>query len=170
MIGASLVDVTLQSSPVYTALSYTWGDSSVFGKITVDEREDIGVGESLWNFLDAQTRKLSEPKLFWVDAICIDQTNVHERNYQVGLMKQIYTYAANVCVWLGPANQMQNSDLAMEFLSKKASRQLRPRGMGFHHVWSREEGDALRDLCERSYWKRMWISKYFQPVIVRASF
>jgi hypothetical protein len=37
----------------------------------------------------------------WIDAICIDQTNLSERSEQVGFMRDIYKNAANgVVVWL----------------------------------------------------------------------
>jgi hypothetical protein len=39
--------------------------------------------------------------LLWVDAICIDQMNVSERNYQVGLMRDIYSTAQRTVVYLG---------------------------------------------------------------------
>jgi hypothetical protein len=37
----------------------------------------------------------------WVDAICIDQNNLHERSSQVLLMGDIYANAQGVIVWLG---------------------------------------------------------------------
>jgi hypothetical protein len=39
--------------------------------------------------------------LLWADGICIDQTNLAERNHQVGLMGQICTIAESVFAWLG---------------------------------------------------------------------
>lgn len=72
-------------------------------------------------------------------------------------MKQIYINATDVYVWLGPSHD--ESDLAMEFLATRASRPLRTRGMGYHRVWTPSEGEALHNLCERNYWRRIWISK-----------
>lgn len=40
--------------------------------------------------------------MLWVDAVCIDQENFKERGEQVKIIKQIYTRAARVLVWLGP--------------------------------------------------------------------
>jgi hypothetical protein len=37
----------------------------------------------------------------WIDAVCIDQSSVSERNYQVAQMGAIYAAAALVIVWLG---------------------------------------------------------------------
>ncbi len=41
------------------------------------------------------------PELLWIDSVCIDQTNDLERNSQVQLMREIYSKAQRVIVWLG---------------------------------------------------------------------
>ncbi len=46
-------------------------------------------------------RRGNEPRLRWVDAICIDQSNENERSRQVEIMQKIYTGAKCVIVWLG---------------------------------------------------------------------
>jgi hypothetical protein len=40
-------------------------------------------------------------KLLWIDALCIDQENVIERNHQVQQMGEIFSRASNVLAWLG---------------------------------------------------------------------
>jgi hypothetical protein len=37
----------------------------------------------------------------WLDAVCIDQSNIAERNFQVGMMGRIYNGAFRTVVWLG---------------------------------------------------------------------
>jgi hypothetical protein len=37
----------------------------------------------------------------WVDAICINQKDVNERGHQVGIMRDVYSKAARVLIWLG---------------------------------------------------------------------
>jgi hypothetical protein len=46
-------------------------------------------------------RELTKPRLLWVDAICIDQGSIPERNRQVALMGRIYMQAAEVLIYLG---------------------------------------------------------------------
>lgn len=41
------------------------------------------------------------PRYLWVDAICINQRDIHERSWQVGIMDDIYRSASEVLVWLG---------------------------------------------------------------------
>ncbi|RBQ73407.1 hypothetical protein FVER14953_20487 [Fusarium verticillioides] len=70
-------------------------------------------------------------------------------------MRQIYTSAAKVYVWLGQEDE--NSNIAMRFVAAQASKPLRPRGSGYRPLWSRQEGKALHALFDRRYWRRMWI-------------
>lgn len=154
-IRGSFVYSDVKSCPKYTALSYAWGEPTRTRKITIGRQDDVEIGENLWWFLHCRSLTLKKPRLFWIDAICIDQSNVLERNHQVGLMKQIYSMASNVYIWLGC--ESENSRLAMQFLAKEGAKPL-DRQMGdYRPIWNTEEGEAIRDLCERPYWRRMWI-------------
>lgn len=144
----------LSQCPPYTALSYTWGDSTDTRQVNFDGYK-INVRENLWLFLRQQSLSIAEPQLFWIDALCINQSNIGEHNHQVGLMRLIYATATNVYIWLGPGSQ--NSDVAMNFLAGYDKRELRRQGQGYRRIWTREEGKAIYELCERNYWRRMWI-------------
>ncbi|KAE9366371.1 HET-domain-containing protein [Stipitochalara longipes BDJ] len=158
--GASLVEVvfhlvSLSTSPAYKALSYTWGDPDKRKLIEVGG-ERLAIPQNLWWFLHSwDSSELENPNLFWIDAICIDQENVLERNHQVRLMKQIYSSAAKVVVWLG--QEADDSDIAMKFMATKGLAELKRKGCGFRRMWTRDEGKALLALCERGYWRRIWI-------------
>lgn len=39
--------------------------------------------------------------ILWIDAICIDQQDLIEKNMQLPLMQQIYKCSAETIVWLG---------------------------------------------------------------------
>lgn len=41
------------------------------------------------------------PCLLWVDVICVNQSDLDERNAQVQLMREIYSNATRVIIWLG---------------------------------------------------------------------
>lgn len=100
---------TISPQLKYYALSYAWGSQSNQHNITVDD-ETIPIRENLWHFFwqsqihleDGQMVEWVNGKprslpLLWIDALCIDQTNVLERNHQVALMGKIYE---NVCLLL----------------------------------------------------------------------
>jgi hypothetical protein len=54
-----------------------------------------------WQQLMSRRRTL----LLWVDSICIDQSNLEERNSQVALMCRVYTQAESVVIWLGEEDE-----------------------------------------------------------------
>lgn len=82
----------------YFALSYTWGAEDDGHMIDIEGHRFL-VRKNLWDFL-LQTRnrrkwyghETSQDRelLLWIDAVCIDQGNVAERNHQVEMMGNIY--------------------------------------------------------------------------------
>ncbi|KAF2117632.1 heterokaryon incompatibility [Lophiotrema nucula] len=60
-----------------------------------------------------QLRGHYEP--LWIDAICINQSKVHELNHQVRMTREIYSNAESVMIWLGAADD--TSDVAMRRLT-----------------------------------------------------
>lgn len=76
------------------------------GPAYVPEREVLSI--PITASLDSCLRHLrtsygSESLTIWIDQICIDQSNDHEKSAQVELMRKIYSLAHQVIVWLGPA-------------------------------------------------------------------
>ncbi|KAK9770008.1 putative Heterokaryon incompatibility domain-containing protein [Seiridium cardinale] len=155
VISGSFVRVNLESCPEYTALSYTWGDEAASENIVLSDGGQIEIGKTLWSFLDQQSSLIKQEKLFWIDAICINQSDTHERNHQVGLMKLIYASAAKVFVWLG--REDGDSNLAMTYTTNQSKKPLRQRGPGFYPLWSATEANSLDALFHRPYWTRMWV-------------
>lgn len=102
-----------------------------------------------------RTSKAIEGYYVWIDALCIDQGNIFERNHQVTMMKEIYQQAADVVIWLG--KEKDDSDVAMNYIARKGLETLRPKKNGYHRVWTDEQGKAILALCERVYWRRIWI-------------
>jgi hypothetical protein len=103
--------------PPYTALSYTWGPKVKPQSIELNNVH-FPIGHSLWSFLK-EMRLQKRFCIYWIDAICIDQDSVLERNHQVQMMKQIYSNAQSVSIWLGEADKQSTSDIAMDFLSQR---------------------------------------------------
>jgi Heterokaryon incompatibility protein (HET) len=58
-------------------------------------------------------------KVLWVDAVCINQRNIDEKNSQVRRMGEIFAKASNVIVWLGEADK--TTALAFATLERLAS-------------------------------------------------
>jgi hypothetical protein len=51
------------------------------------------------------------PSYYWIDALCMDQSNISERNDQVARMAEIYSKAEDVVVWLGKEDEYTNDAL-----------------------------------------------------------
>ncbi|KAG8675844.1 hypothetical protein FPOAC2_01926 [Fusarium poae] len=83
----------------YEALSYVWGTQSTPSEITVDGKT-MSITTSLYEALH-HLRQEDQDRILWVDALCIDQSNIKERSHQVNHMGEIYRKADNVIVWLG---------------------------------------------------------------------
>ncbi|KAK0629549.1 heterokaryon incompatibility protein-domain-containing protein [Bombardia bombarda] len=50
---------------------------------------------------------------FWIDAICVDQANLSERNAQVAMMAETFGTAESVIVWLGAEDQFTSDAIAL---------------------------------------------------------
>ncbi|KAH6708816.1 heterokaryon incompatibility protein-domain-containing protein [Leptodontidium sp. MPI-SDFR-AT-0119] len=88
-----------EDTPAYEALSYVWGDTSDRQNIELNG-VTFPVTANLYMALQF-LRIPSGIRILWVDAICINQDDVEERNNQVGLMSSIYSSAWRVLCWLG---------------------------------------------------------------------
>ena len=55
----------------------------------------------------------------WIDAISINQKNADEKNYQVPMMREIYSKATQTMAWLG--EEQGDVELAFELLNQLAA-------------------------------------------------
>lgn len=139
----------------YDALSYTWGNLAKHHELWIGNSRLL-IGENLRAAL-LVLRDAGSTRAIWVDAICINQDDVKERNHQVHIMKRIYSEAASVVVWLGPENK--SSRAAMDLIIKRNwpdrhDDSLKRKGL------LENKDDSLRGLSEifqRAWWKRIWI-------------
>ncbi|KAK3675593.1 hypothetical protein LTR78_004677 [Recurvomyces mirabilis] len=90
----------------YDAISYEWGPESNQQLISVNGK-DLMIRHNIWRFLqhcrDIEFAHQHHERL-WIDAICIAQQNVQERNHQVMQMSEIFRGARQVIAWLGTAS------------------------------------------------------------------
>jgi hypothetical protein len=107
-----LDDVT--HHPPYTALSYAWGSDEKPCALWCGMTR-IPITASLDTALRA-IRKPTWPFLIWVDAVCINQENLQERNTQVANMIHVYSRASSVLVWLGEDDTKLNGAKCLEWL------------------------------------------------------
>lgn len=99
LIECELLTNSLDDEPQYQALSYTWGDASNRQDISINGHK-FAVTNNLYYALQ-HLRSETESKHLWIDAICINQNDIPERNEQVPRMREVYSQAQSVIVWLG---------------------------------------------------------------------
>lgn len=101
-VSCSMQHFELDSEPEYSALSYVWGDpnerSTIFvNGIKFDVTLSLHSALNALRFLDSQT----EPDWYWIDAVCIDQGNMKEKDEQIPRMGRIYSSASGVICRIG---------------------------------------------------------------------
>jgi hypothetical protein len=188
-IRVSLFDFSLDACANFIALSYTWatedGDSSLTKAIGC---ASDGLYINITPNCDAALRRIrahsgKQGNLLWIDAICIDQNNVEEKNLQVPLMNNIYKQAERVLLWIGEASSIVDSetsrpitDLGMEFINKfaqeiqerKKMEQNLDKGDCYQAVLNERQAirqrkgnspyvQGLWEILHRGWWKRVWV-------------
>jgi len=191
--------VSLKDEPVFSALSYTWGDASLKHTIFIDGGS-VSITTNLAHALRDVFGQWSsgchtapeDTQWLWADAICINQQDTNEKNHQVPLMGAIYSSAVRTFAWLGVENEQTSLGLLgietvwhhitelshFDWISTVAQRygsdlqhwvenKLTPEDL--HLDWQRlytclpeqlasvDVFDAIAELTEVPYWKRLWI-------------
>jgi hypothetical protein len=98
-LQAEMQTASLTDHPLYDTLSYVWGQEKpqeYSQSIRINET-DVAISHSLFDALqDVRLHNGNSPLTIWVDALCIDQTSITEKNQQIPLMGKIYSYCQNV--------------------------------------------------------------------------
>lgn len=103
LVECSWDTIRLNDQSSFCALSYRWGDPD--DCVAINIRAPSGPRRfSVHRTVEGALRRLrrpDEPLRIWIDAICINQTDIEERSQQVALMKDIFSRAEEVHIWLG---------------------------------------------------------------------
>ncbi|KAF2825341.1 HET-domain-containing protein, partial [Ophiobolus disseminans] len=139
---------TDQTDLEYTCLSYVWGTANATQRIMVNGKP-FQVQQNLWEFLHAASIHTEAClRTLWIDALCIDQDNIIERNHQVQQMGSIYSRAKNVIAWIG-----NDTDIVLLFQLVHDS--IRGDSVPF----DRDPRLLIEKLENHVYWKRAWITQ-----------
>ncbi|KAI1758028.1 heterokaryon incompatibility protein-domain-containing protein [Xylaria castorea] len=111
-IAGTLLHTHLRAPDPYQALSYTWGSSAIQVPVTINGYHFM-VNSNLYAVL-LELREQGKEIVVWIDAICINQADIKERNAHVPMMHEVYSRATQVIVWLG--RESEDSNLAMALL------------------------------------------------------
>ena len=149
----------------YHALSYTWGaphpkradlDSARTQEIYCDDNtQAVRITKNLEEFLRCLEQSAETLPELWVDAICIDQSSIEERNEQVRLMWKIYQSAKSTLVWLGDENNGAGETCSL--VERLATEIRTGEGSSGQVSLTQANFEALAAFFEHSWFSRAWV-------------
>jgi hypothetical protein len=175
-VSGSPLDIELEEHHLedikyqFAALSYAWGDQESDCQITVN---GLALGGSsavltrnLYTFL-YRLRELQYRELVWIDALCINQFDIEEKQHQVALMGRIFESAEKVLVGLDEANTDFDKAKVDHELVRAVLRQLE-QDVHIHKMSDLigrplrfvKDCDAVRALCgvsDSTWFERVWV-------------
>jgi hypothetical protein len=139
-------------APLYTAVSYTWGDARP-SEVILLNGQIFHISVTLWSCLYylCLHEKLAGWTHIWVDAICINQDSLAEKSAQVRLMDETYQRAVCVSVWLGLVPVPGEEQWRLNTYEPIRTLDME----------SFEWADHMSDLANRPYWSRFWVIQEF---------
>lgn len=142
---------------VFEALSYCWTSSGFPKTISVDDQE-FKVTSDLHRALSC-LRSSQSIRTVWIDAICINQSDLKEKSQQVQRMRDIYKTAERVIVWLSlpPSFESENIEETFAHVKRFAS-QSSLNSDSYDAIFHSKRWKAcLSYLFKCGWWERVWI-------------
>ena len=157
-IECTLKNYADTSEAGWTCLSYAWDTEPATKEITING-DSFLVRPNVYDFLlEARRRGLTN---LWIDSICINQSDIDERNAQVDFMSAIFGEAKQVVVWLGhtsPALERAVNVLSSGF-DPETKRVSVAAGKAVFGQMSPAECTSLFEACSAAVWTRRWVKQ-----------
>lgn len=148
------------STVQYVALSYVWGSQEARCEILLNGQIFV-VRPNLYAFLKhlAKTGYFTDT-LFWIDAMCIDQSNITEKNHHISHMGTIYSQASKVISWLGNSayHTLSGKEPPGPWLCCEKVVQDRDSRRRHRCDW-RVPYASSWNLLRHEYWNRLWVAQ-----------
>ena len=187
----NLTIFAIDASPPFAALSYLWGDSTERVDITVNGQSTSVTAtlacalkhvEQHWR-RSLPARDVAQFHL-WTDALCINQSDIAEREQQVQLMGRLYSTAEIVLGSFGPSTEaikvaidtlhLVHSEIIDEDEDKTLGKRLEwmqkypglteaDVGLPEDQFDANKSWKLLREFLYMQYWRRAWV---FQEVVL----
>jgi hypothetical protein len=157
--------IIITRPPPYHALSYVWGPATKSYTLHTSHGP-LSITASLYSALQ-RIRKRDEVIHIWVDAVCINQDDDHEKAIQVRMLPKIFQSAEVVLCWIG--EERDDSPTAIQTLLQIRTHELAPK------IWPPQlppipenwiEGLppvqdpvwwSIQNLFEREWFSRVWV-------------
>ncbi|KAH5748302.1 hypothetical protein HBI17_119900 [Parastagonospora nodorum] len=147
-----------QSRHSYEALSYVWGGLETTQSILIGD-EELRITSNLHAAL-LRLRDITFPRILWVDAVCINQSDESEKELQIQSMAMIYGFAKRTIIWLG--EETESSDMALEAIRLAGNKR--------DSIFNDKSGSsgragedaesvrkAIASLLQREWFERIWV-------------
>jgi hypothetical protein len=144
----------------YTCISYVWGSPTETHLIEIHGKP-FHVRRNIWEFLQTVGSQIGSKQAtisngsplnfheaarsLWIDALCIDQDRLDERNHQVQQMGMIFSSAQRVIAWIGKKPQIASLFCYMQH------------DMHRRQFWDSAYTMDLEEFCDDVYWRRAWV-------------
>ena len=150
-LSCTILQRRLKDAPSYEAISYTWG--AVDDQVPLEcglagTSRDLMITRNCAQML-CRIRSATGQRRLWVDAICIDQENIDERNTQIAMMGSIYRGASRVVIDIG--ERSKDSDTALGALMHCSENRL------YEMIPGLQIRDTVEDLYRRAWFGRVWV-------------
>ena len=110
LISTHIAHCPIRCEVTFFALSYTWGESQPLSEVVINGQRKL-----VRKNLELALQALGSPDsiaVLWIDAVCINQEDILERNRQLVRMSEIYNCAAGVFCYVGESTE--DSGLALD--------------------------------------------------------
>lgn len=111
--SGALEEFKLEKLPYFAAISWCWTSRRTSRpKSFICNNQEFPVSSHLYGLLENVAPKgVPASVTIWVDALCINQNHLEEKDIHIPRMSEIYGRAHSVLVWLGESHD--DSDLVM---------------------------------------------------------
>jgi hypothetical protein len=148
--SSSLLDTTQIK---YEAISYAWGDQKSTSTLRVTATtpsEFFKISPSVDTML-RYLRLPNQQRHLWIDALCINQDDLSEKDGQVRFMGDIYRQAQAIIIWVGPPTEAyQDVTRFFEDMVKYGNADSR------HFEERAATWDKLREFLSKKWFTRRW--------------
>jgi hypothetical protein len=167
----SIANLSVEGQRIYSqykAVSYYWGNTNELENVKIHGSDEGNPGlvhevpvtknltAALRQFRSEASRN-QEPLKLWIDALCINQTDAWERQFQVGMMKYIFRGAMDVWIWLGESDEAVEKGL-VTLIGDMSKFELHRKGAPAMPSLDEEvlHIKQLAAICALPYWRRGW--------------
>lgn len=135
----------------YETISYSWGRSPKFRHLELDGKR--GKAPCLAYRALKRMRQVCSSRFLWIDAVCINQSDLEERSQQVAMMNKVYSRSKGNLIYLGEHGSCVQAFESIRGVLEDAAKDT----SGFKHL----EG---RVLDSTGAWK---VAMPFCPVVLK---